>query len=63
MERRAASITSRHATASWPDHLKSVAATADTWPNITEQKKALPGADEAAKEDNKISALTLEGGS
>ena len=36
--------------------------TAETWPNITEQKKALPGADDAAKEDNKIAALTLEGG-
>jgi ferredoxin len=50
-------------TASWPDHLKSAAPTADTWPNITEQKKALPGADDAAKEENKIAALTLEGGS
>ena len=49
-------------TASWPAHLKSAADTAQTWPNITEQKKALPGADEAAKEDNKIGALTLEGG-
>jgi ferredoxin len=48
---------------SWPEHLKTAAPTADTWPNITEQKKPLPGADEAAKEDNKIGALTLEGGS
>ena len=45
-----------------PAHLKDAAATAETWPNITEQKKALPGADDAAKEDNKIAALTLEGG-
>ena len=37
-------------------------ATAETWPNITEQKKALPGADDAAKEDSKIAALTLEPG-
>ena len=50
-------------TASWPEHLKGAAPTAETWPNITEQKKALPGADDAAKEDNKLSALTLEGGS
>ena len=35
----------------------------ENWPNITDQKKALPGADDAAKEDNKIAALTLEGGS
>jgi ferredoxin len=49
--------------ASWPGHLKDAAATADTWPNITEQKKPLPGADEAAKEENKIAALTLDGGS
>jgi hypothetical protein len=32
-------------------------------PNITEQKKPLPGADEAAKEENKLEALSLEGGS
>src|SRR5215813_11462208 len=46
----------------WPDHLKSQADTAATWNNITEQKKPLPGADEAAKEENKIGALTLESG-
>ena len=34
---------------------------AEAWPNITEQKKALPGADDAAKEDGKIAALSLEG--
>ena len=50
-------------TASWPEHLKAAAPTAETWPNITEQKKPLPGADDAAKEDNKIAALTLDGGS
>ena len=48
--------------ASWPDHLKAQAGASETWPNITEQKKALPGADDAAKEDNKIAALTLEPG-
>ena len=37
-------------TASWPDHLKTQASTAATWNNITEQKKPLPGADDAAKE-------------
>jgi ferredoxin len=49
-------------TASWPDPLKATAGSTEQWPNITEQKKALPGADDAAKEDNKIAALTLEGG-
>jgi ferredoxin len=50
--------------ASWPDHLKDPkgGAGGTTWPNITEQKKALPGADDAAKEDNKLVALTLEPG-
>ena len=48
--------------AAWPEHLKAQAASATTWPNITEQKKPLPGADDAAKEENKIAALTLEGG-
>ncbi|HEY6178525.1 MAG TPA: DUF3470 domain-containing protein [Kofleriaceae bacterium] len=49
-------------TGAWPDHLKGQAATAATWANITEQKKPLPGADDAAKEENKIGALTLESG-
>ena len=44
----------------WPAHLNAGAA--ETWPNITEQKKSLPGADDAAKEDNKIAALTLDPG-
>ena len=35
---------------------------ASVWPGITEQKPKLPGADEAAKEDNKIGQLSLEGG-
>ena len=48
--------------ASWPAALSSQADGAENWPNITEQKKPLPGADEAAKEENKITALTLEGG-
>ena len=38
------------------------ATSASTWANLTEQKKALPGADEAAKEENKIGELTLESG-
>jgi ferredoxin len=46
----------------WPEQLRAQAPAATTWPNITEQKKALPGAEEAAKEENKIAALTLEGG-
>ncbi|MDX2088558.1 MAG: DUF3470 domain-containing protein [Kofleriaceae bacterium] len=48
--------------ASWPAHLQAQLPSAENWPNITEQKKALPGADDAAKEEGKISALTLEGG-
>jgi ferredoxin len=46
----------------WPAHLQAQVASLETWPGITEQKKALPGAEEAAKEENKIAALTLEGG-
>jgi ferredoxin len=43
-----------------PGGLAEAITSATTWPNITEQKKALPGADEAAKEDGKISALSLD---
>ena len=32
---------------------------AEQWPNITEQKKPLPNADDAAKEDNKLAQLEL----
>jgi len=46
----------------WPNKLQHDIAAAQTWPNITEQKKPLPGADEAAKEENKIEQLSLEGG-
>ena len=48
--------------ASWPANIKAESGSVETWPNITEQKKALPGADDAAKEEGKIAALTLEGG-
>jgi ferredoxin len=48
---------------SWPANLKAHAPTVTPWPNITEQKKALPGAEEAAKEENKLPALSLDGGS
>src|SRR4051812_44316362 len=43
-----------------PGALATAIASASTWPNITEQKKAMPGADDAAKEDGKISALSLD---
>jgi len=46
----------------WPPRLKGQAHNTATWANITEQKKALPGADEAAKEEDKIAALSLESG-
>ena len=34
---------------------------AQSWPNITEQKKPLPGADDAAKEENKLAQFDLDG--
>lgn len=43
-----------------PAALAAAVDRATAWPNITEQKKALPGADDAAKEDNKIDALSLD---
>jgi ferredoxin len=46
----------------WPEHLRAQLATVENWPNITEQKAALPGADDAAKEQDKLKALTLEPG-
>ncbi len=49
-------------TSAWPDHLKAELGGLETWPNITEQKPALPGADDAAKEPDKIKFLTLKGG-
>ena len=48
--------------AAWPEHLRAQAAGVETWPNITEQKAAMAGADDAAKEQDKIKALTLEPG-
>ncbi|HPH67878.1 MAG TPA: ferredoxin family protein [Kofleriaceae bacterium] len=44
--------------AKWPANLQG---DVTTWPNITAKKPAMPGADDAAKEDNKIAALSLEG--
>jgi ferredoxin len=49
-------------TTAWPEHIRAQAPTAETWKGITEQKPALPGADEAAKEADKIKFLTLETG-
>lgn len=46
-------------TSDWPAQLVEGAA---TWPNITEQREPLPGADEAANEENKLAALNPEGG-
>jgi ferredoxin len=48
--------------ADWPEHLRGQLGTVTPWPNITEQKAAMPGADDAAKEADKIQALTLEPG-
>ena len=46
--------------AKWNEYVQLNADLCKTWPNITEQKKPLPGADEAAKEENKIEALSLD---
>ncbi len=46
-------------TGSWPGHLTAQLGNFEVWPNITEQKEALPGADDAANEENKIKDLTL----
>ncbi len=44
---------------SWPEAL---AKGVQSWPNITEQRTALDGADEAAKEKSKLLELTPEPG-
>jgi len=49
-------------TDSWPKHLQDLVGSFEKWPNITEQKPKMDGADEAAKEENKIAALSLRGG-
>jgi ferredoxin len=46
--------------ASWPGNLKAELDDVANWPNITEQQKPLPGADEAAKEESKVAALSLK---
>lgn len=43
-----------------PAHLAGAADAVQVWSNLTEQKKAMPGADEAAKEADKIAALSLD---
>ena len=43
-----------------PANLAAAADGVTAWPGITEQKKPLPGADEAAKEDGKLAALTFD---
>lgn len=48
--------------AKWPEKLAGQADSVTSWPNITNQTKGLDGADAAAKEDNKLSDLTLEPG-
>ncbi len=45
-----------------PPAIAAAAGAAEPWPNITEQKKPLPGADEAAKEENKLGDLSFDGG-
>jgi ferredoxin len=43
-----------------PEALAIAADAATSWPNITEQKKPLPGADEAAKEENKLAQFDFD---
>jgi ferredoxin len=47
-------------TSSWPANLQGGLGSVSSWPGITNQKKKLDGADEAAKEDGKIAVLSLE---
>ena len=49
-------------TAGWPEALKAGLDGFEPWPVITEQGEALPGADEAANEENKLEALSIEPG-
>ena len=44
-----------------PTALQAAVDSISTWPNITEQKKPLDGADEAAKEDNKLANFDFHG--
>lgn len=44
----------------WPENLQGGLAGLAHWPSITAQKKKLDGADEAAKEDMKVTQLLLE---
>lgn len=46
-------------TSEWP---KALVEGVNTWPNITEQREALEGADEAAKEENKLEQFDPHGG-
>ena len=49
-------------TGAWPANLKDAATSSSKWPNITEQKKALPGAESSQERTTKSPLLTLEGG-
>jgi ferredoxin len=46
-------------TSGWPEHLRREAKTAAIWRNITQQDPPFVGADEAAREDDKIADLTI----
>lgn len=46
-------------TAAWPAALREEANHVGHWIGITEQKKPMDGADAAAKEENKLAALSL----
>lgn len=49
-------------TEGWPESLKAGLDGFEVWPVITEQGEPLPGADDAANEENKLEALSLKPG-
>jgi ferredoxin len=49
-------------TAGWPQNLIDALSNFETWANITEQREAMPGADDAAKEENKLAQLDMRSG-
>jgi ferredoxin len=49
-------------TAGWPQNLIDQLSNFETWTNITEQREAMPGADDAAKEENKLGQLDMRAG-
>ena len=59
-----AKAVSDASTAGWPQHLVAAAegGSLETWPTITATKEALPGADAAAQEQDKLKDFDPAGG-